>query len=184
MKPNMKSTRWIVLGALAGLAASAGVAQAKKTNRQIIERWFEVIDAKQFDKFGEVENADMEMTTPMGVMKGTQGHVQMTKGFAAAVPNFKHTISRCLESGETIACEGKFAGDNTGPMMMPTGQSLPASNKHVEFNWAGIATVKNGKVANVRVYFDMLGFMQQIGAIPPAHAEDKTAAGAQKLSGR
>ena len=36
-----------------------------------------------------------------------------------AFPNFKHTITRCIESGDTVACEGKFTGDNTGPMAMP-----------------------------------------------------------------
>ncbi|HET6281798.1 MAG TPA: ester cyclase [Polyangia bacterium] len=166
-EPNMKTNRWIVLGALAGLAAAGGVAQAKKiSNRQVLERWFEVIDAKQLDKFGDVETADMEMKTPMGVTKGTQGHVQMTRMFAAAFPNFKHTVSHCVESAENIACEGKFAGDNTGPMMMPNGQSLPASNKHVEFDFACAAIVKNGKIASAHAYFDMLGMMQQLGAIP------------------
>ena len=52
--------------------------------------------------------------------------------------------------------------------MMPTGQTMPATNKHVDFEWAGIAKVKGGKLSSVHVYFDMMGFMQQLGAAPVA----------------
>ena len=98
------------------------------------------IDSKQTDKLAGVEAADLEMKTPMGPTKGTEAHAQMTKMFAAGFPNFKHTISRCVESGDTIACEGKWAGDHTGPFAMPNGQSVPATNKHVEFEWAGFSS--------------------------------------------
>jgi predicted ester cyclase len=155
--------------AAAALVSAVALAAtgAKKTNRQVVERWFEIVDGKQFDKFGEIETADLEMTVPMGPVKGTEGHVQLSRGFAAAFPNYKHTLTSCVESGEAIACEGTFAGDHTGPMAMPNGQSLPATGKHVEFGWAGMARVKNGKVASVHVYFDNLSFMTQLGVIPP-----------------
>jgi len=150
---------------LAGLAAASAVHAKKESNRQIINRWFERIDSKQLDKLGDVEAVDIEMKVPTGPVKGTQGHQQLMKTFATAFPNYKHTVTQCVESGDTIACEGRFAGDNTGPMMTPTGQTMPATNKHVDFEWAGIAKVKDGKVSACHVYFDMMGFMQQLG--PP-----------------
>ena len=91
----MSTNRWIVVVALAGVALGAGVAQAKKEpNRQVMERWFEAVDSKQADKLASVEAADIEMKTPMGLTKGSEGHVQMTQMFAAAFPNFKHTPER------------------------------------------------------------------------------------------
>jgi len=182
----MRMNRWIVAGTLAGVALGSGMARAKKeSNRQVIERWFAAIDSKQTDKFAGVETADIEMKTPMGLTKGSEGHVQMTTMFAAAFPNFKHTLTRCVEAGDTIACEGKFTGDNTGPMSMPGGQTIPATNKHVEFDWSGMAQIKNGKVASANVYFDNMGFMQQLGLVPPApRADAKAAAGAQKMSAK
>jgi predicted ester cyclase len=102
--------------------------------------------------------------------QGPEGHVQMAKGFAMAFPNFKHVLTRCIESGDTIACEGKFVGDHTGPMGMPDGQSIPPTNKHVEFEWGGLAVIKNGKVASCNVYFDNMALMQQLGVVPPPPA--------------
>lgn len=182
----MNTNRWIVAGALAGVALGAGVAQAKKEpNRQVMERWFEAVDSKQTDKLAGVEAADIEMKTPMGLSKGTEAHAQMTKMFATAFPNFKHTLGRCVESGDMISCEGKFTGDNTGPMSMPNGQTIPATNKHVEFEWSGMAQIKKGKVAAADVYFDNMGLMQQLGLVPPPpHADAKTALGGPKMSAR
>src|SRR5438128_1250429 len=120
----MSRNRWAIVGIsagiVAGLSLGAAPSQAKKeSNRQVLERWFEVVDSKQLDKLAAFETPDVVMKTPMGVMKGTEGHQQMTKMFATAFPNFKHTLIRCIESGDMISCEGKFTGDNTGPMAMP-----------------------------------------------------------------
>src|SRR5258708_25505361 len=145
--------RIVIIAALAGLTIGAGAraVQAKKagagSNREVIDRWFAAIDSKQPDRLGEVETTDIEMKMPFGPMKGTQAHAQMTKMFATAFPNFKHTVSRCVESGDDIACEGRFTGDHTGPMAMPTGQTVPATNHHAEFDWAGTVRVSGGNVA-------------------------------------
>ena len=58
-------------------------------------------------------------------------------------------------------------------MTMPTGQTMPPTNKHVSFDWAGLATIKGGKVTSVHVYFDNMGFMQQLGVMgaPPKTAQ-------------
>jgi predicted ester cyclase len=156
------------LTALALTLLAAAPATAKKPSaKEFMERYFTAVDSKKPERIAEVDAADIEMVTPMGTFKGVQGHQQLTAGFAAAFPNFKHTVTRCIEQGENVACEGNFGGDHTGPMMLPNGQTIPATNKHVEFTWGGLATVKNGKVASVHVYFDTMAMMQQLGLIPP-----------------
>ena len=169
--------RWTMVRVFTVALLDAAGAQAntrdKGPNRRVMERWFELVDSHQTDRFGEVEAGDLDMKTPMGATKGSEAHVQMTKMFAAAF-NFKHTVGECVESGDRIACEGKFAGDHTGPMAVPGGQTIPATGKHVQFDWQGMARIKDGKVASVHVSFDNLGFMQQLGLVPPptsAHAE-------------
>jgi predicted ester cyclase len=149
---------------------AAPAAAKKETARQVMDRFFAVVDSKQLDKLAEVDAADLDLVTPMGAFKGVEGHQQMLTGFATASPNFKHTVTRCIEQGDTISCEGTFAGDHTGPLMMPTGQAVPATGKHFEFKWLGIATVKGGKVTSVHVYFDPMVMMQQLGLVPPAVA--------------
>lgn len=160
-----------VLTALALLTASlapggADAAPKKESLRQFMERYFVAIDSKDVSRFDEFEVPELEMSTPMGQTKTSAAHKQLTAGFAAAFPNFKHTLSRCLESGDSISCEGRFAGDHTGPMQMPTGQVVPPTGKHVDFAWGGFATVKGGKVVSLHVYFDPNVMMQQLGLMP------------------
>jgi predicted ester cyclase len=156
------------LTALALILLAAAPATAKKpTAKEFMERYFAAVDSKQPERLAEVDAQDVEFSTPMGTFKGLEGHKQLTAGFAAAFPNFKHTVTRCIEQGDTYACEGNFSGDHTGPMMMPNGQTVPATNKHVEFKWGGMATAKNGKVTSIHAYFDLMTMMQQLGLVPP-----------------
>jgi predicted ester cyclase len=159
--------------ALTLLAAAPATAAKKLSAKEFMERYFVAVDSKKPEKIAELDAADIDFMTPMGTFKGVAGHLQLTSGFATAFPNFKHTVSRCIEQAETVACEGSFAGDHTGPMMMPNGQSIPATNKHVEFTWGGIATVKGGKIASLHVYFDTMAMMQQLGLVPPAAVAKK-----------
>jgi predicted ester cyclase len=158
-------SRMLVVVALVAAGGAAHAAK-KETNRQVIDRFFTIVDGKDLNKLAEVDAVDLEMTTPMGPVKGLEGHKMLVKGFAAAFPNFKHTTSRCVESGDLISCEGTFSGDQTGPMMMPDGTSIPATKKHVAFPYLGIARIKDGKVAELHVYFDLMGFMGQLGLLP------------------
>ena len=149
------------------LALGTQAAAAKQTNRQVMDRFFAVIDSKQFDRLPEVEVADLVMTTPMGPVKGTEGHKQMLKGYSTAFPNFKHIDLHCVEAGDEIACDGKIVGDHTGPLMTPDGKAIPATNKHLELPYAGLAKIKGGKVVQLRIYYDMMSFMAQLGLLPP-----------------
>jgi predicted ester cyclase len=165
----MKNSLTSVLAiALTASGASGAIAAKKESARQVVDRFFEVVDSKQIDRLSEVDAANLIMTTPMGAFTGPQGHGQMLKGFGTAFPNFKHTTTRCVEAGDEISCEGTFSGDHTGPMMMPDGKAIPPTKKHVEFPYVGFAKVKGGKVAQLNVYFDVMSLIRQLGLVPPA----------------
>ncbi len=164
-------TRIALFMTLCAAPAATRTAAAKETNRQVMDRYFEAVDSKKVDRLDTVDAADLEMTTPMGATKGIDGHKQMVKGFATAFPNFKHAVTRCVESGDTISCEGTFTGDHTGPMGMPGGKTVPATGKHVQFPWLGISTIKAGKVSSVHVYFDTMTLMMQLGLVPAPGAK-------------
>jgi predicted ester cyclase len=167
-----KSLAALLALTLFAVGARSMAAAKKQTNRQVIDHFFQVVDSKAFDKLADVDAPDLVFTTPMGAFNGPEGHKQLLTVFATAFPNFKHTDYQCVESGDEIACQGRLVGDHTGPMMTPDGKSIPATKKHVDFAWGGFAKVKNGKVAKLNVYFDVMGMMQQLGLVP---APPKTA---------
>jgi predicted ester cyclase len=137
--------------------------QNKKTNRQVADAWQKVVDSKQFDNLVQVDATNFKMTNPFGAIEGVEGHKQFLTAFATAFPNYRHVITNSVEQGEWIAVEGRFIGDHTGPMMMGEG-SVPATNKHVEFTYAGFLKIdQEGKVAEFNVYLDTKSFLNQLG---------------------
>jgi predicted ester cyclase len=149
------------------VVAAPALAAKKPSPEAFMSHYFEAVDSKKPERLADVDAPDVVMVTPGGTFKGLEGHQQLTAFFAAAFPNFKHTVSHCIQQGDEISCEGSFAGDHTGPLRMPTGQTVPATQRHVEFPWLGMATIKNGKMASVHVYFDTMVMMTQLGLVPP-----------------
>src|SRR4051812_3800383 len=120
----MRKLVWgmLMVGVLCAVAAAE-----PKGNRAVVDRFFAVVDGKNVAKLAEVDAVDLDMVTPMGPVKGLEGHKQMIKGFATAFPDFKHTVTRCVENGDMISCEGTFAGTHNGTMTMPDGTQVKAT---------------------------------------------------------
>ena len=55
---------------------------------------------------------------------------------------------------------------NTGPIQLPTGETLPATQKEVRIRGVDIATVKDGRIVDYRLYFDEMEFLGQLGLLP------------------
>ena len=57
---------------------------------------------------------------------------------------------------------------NTGPLVTPDGNSLPATNKRVEMNGSAFFKANpEGLIAEEHFYFDTASFMGQLGIKPP-----------------
>lgn len=49
---------------------------------------------------------------------------------------------------------------------MPTGETMPATNKTIRIRGVDLATVKDGKIVSYRLYFDQAEFLTQLGLMP------------------
>jgi predicted ester cyclase len=67
--------------------------------------------------------------------------------------------------GEQAAEEGRFVGTHTGTLRTPGGD-LPPTGRTVDVPYALIFRVTNGKVTFVRLYFDQVELLTQLGLIP------------------
>jgi predicted ester cyclase len=81
--------------------------------------------------------------------------------FYAAFSDGKHTFHEIYESGDHVFARGSFSGTHTGDFMgmSPTGKEISVS----EMNFDRFA---DGKLVEHRGEADMVGLMQQLGAIP------------------
>ena len=87
------------------------------------------------------------------------------QGWRKAMPDVKGTVTNAVASGNTAVLEVTWEGTQTGPLDGPGG-TIPPSGKRQSTPAAWIFEFEGDRIKESRQYFDMMSFMQQIGAIP------------------
>jgi steroid delta-isomerase-like uncharacterized protein len=97
-------------------------------------------------------------------IEGTDALVETNKSWRAAFPDAHGTITNALESGDTVTLEITWEGTQSGPLQTEEGE-IPPSNKRVEVKAVQVMRMEGDKIKEIRHYFDMLGMLEQIGAV-------------------
>jgi ketosteroid isomerase-like protein len=105
-------------------------------------------------------------TPDEGEIRGRDNIVEYWRQMTEAVPEATFESLHAYEAGDTAIDEGFFSGRNTGPIQLPTGETLPATQKEVRIRGVDIATVKDGRIVDYRLYFDEMEFLGQLGLLP------------------
>lgn len=94
--------------------------------------------------------------------QGTSEIVTVWKGWGGAFPDSKATFEGACVVGNTVILEVTWRGTHTGTLQTPTGQ-IPATFKKIEMRACNVVDVVDGRVQQMRQYFDMATLMGQIG---------------------
>ena len=79
----------------------------------------------------------------------------------AAFPDGTHTIHETFEIDDRVALRGSFTGTHTGDFM-----GMAPTGKEITITFLNLDRFADGKLVEHRAEVDMLGLMQQLGAIP------------------
>ena len=88
-------------------------------------------------------------------------HKQFIIGLAKAFPDLHFKIEDIVVEDDKVAYRLNVSGTHKGEF-----QGIPPTDKKVSFSSTGISNIVDGKVAEDWVDADVMGLMQQIGAIP------------------
>jgi steroid delta-isomerase-like uncharacterized protein len=81
--------------------------------------------------------------------------------FFAAFPDLRVTTERLLAEGDEVTCRYIWQGTHRGDFF-----GVPATGKRVTVSGMSIYRIANAKIAEEWWLEDLLGLMQQIGAVP------------------
>ena len=96
--------------------------------------------------------------------KGVSGLTHWLQSWSNISTNMQCDTIKCVASSETtVVVEGHASGKNDGPILLPTGQTLKATGKHVDMIWVDIVELKGGKIYAQRTYYDTNRMMSQLG---------------------
>ena len=86
---------------------------------------------------------------------------QLTTAFLTAFPDAHYTLEDLIAEGDKVAYRYTFRATHQGEFM-----GIPPTGKQVSWTGIGIDRFKDGKFVETWFNMDMLGLMQQLGAIP------------------
>ena len=102
--------------------------------------------------------------------QGPDAIVELSKGCRQAFPDARGTITKAVESGDTVVLEIIWEGTHNGELKSPMG-SIPPTYKRVKIPAVQVVTIKGDKIVETKHYFDLMTMLAQIGALPtPATA--------------
>lgn len=137
-------------------------------NKAAIRAAFAAVDqAQSMDRMADYVTPDYISHLPGSPTMNLAGVVQFGNAFYTACPGLRHSIEDIIAEGDRVALRMRVIGTHTQPLMTPAGP-LPPQGKSFELLSINFLRFENGKVAEQYAAFDMMGFMQQIGAMPAA----------------
>lgn len=98
-------------------------------------------------------------------LSGKDEILEALRGWRAAMPDVRGTVTNAVASGNTVLLEITWEGTQTGPLAAPGG-TIPASGKRQITPAAWVFDFEGDKIKESRQYFDMAAFLEQIGAMP------------------
>jgi predicted ester cyclase len=157
-----------------GLPAPRQVRKEEKTvseeNKTIMHRFYEEwVHSGNEDVLEEILAPDCPLYfSGMFMGTGPEAFKQTRAMMYTAFPDFRWTFDEIIAEGETVAEHLTGRGTHQGEFMgvAPTGNQ-------VEIPAMAMARIREGKIAEMRGMPNMLGLMQQIGAVPsPGQTEE------------
>jgi predicted ester cyclase len=106
------------------------------------------------------------MTPDQGEIQGREAIRGYFKGQVDAFPDSGYESLHKHEAGNVAVDEGYFTGTHTGPLPMPSGESVPPTGRRVRVRACDIATVEGALITSHHFYFDQMEFLGQLGMLP------------------
>lgn len=137
--------------------------------REVMDRLTEALTSSpDLKAVAELYAPDAVAVTPDGgKIHGRDHIVEYWRQMTDAIPEATYESLYAYEIGDTAIDEGFFTGRNTGPIALPSGEYLPATQKEVRIRGIDLATVRDGHIVSYRLYFDQMEFLGQLGLLPP-----------------
>ena len=140
-------------------------------NEAVARSYYDAWNRRDFDA-ERATLADDVVVTVVGTgerLEGAADVVEAEKGWAVAFEDGTVEIDHVVVAGDTVVVEYTGRGTHTGPLQTPDGE-VPATGRTGSLGFCDVITIRNGKIAEMRAYFDTMSLMVQLGLLPESAA--------------
>jgi steroid delta-isomerase-like uncharacterized protein len=131
-------------------------------NEAVVRRWIEAYNERDMQT-----EADVLAPGYVAHVPGAPGPLdseawrQFTAPFMEAFPDLRFTVEDIFSVGDKVVARVAFHGTHRGEF-----RGIPPTGKEVAFSSIEVNRVVGGKVEEHWVELELLGLMQQLGALP------------------
>lgn len=171
---TMHRNRILILLSLVALVASCGTSPDARleANKALVQRFGDTVNAADWDGLDALLTEDFQRhsqaTAEMPEITSRDEFKALQRGFFASMPDQKVTLEYLVAEGDLVATYGMYSGTNTGP-----NNDIPATGRYAEMPFFTLFLIEDGRIAEVWVEWDNLGFLSQLGLFPPPMSEDE-----------
>ncbi len=133
-------------------------------NKTIARRIYEIITTGEFDRAEEIvdrEVPDNELRSGDPPAKLIETFKETFSEAREAFPDMRVTVEKVIAEGDTVAARVTWRATHKGEMM-----AIPATGREVTVSGMRFFRVAGDRIVEEWASDDMLGLMQQLGAIP------------------
>lgn len=143
-------------------AQRAGERATPAEAKALVRRFVEGFNAKDPASLSTAYGESYDLDFPGGPSgHGVAGIREASSAFLAAFPDLHFSIEALLSDGDRVAWRWVMTGTHRGAL-----GPFAASGARVTLPGVSLFTVRDGLIVEDRVRADMVGLLQQIGAIP------------------
>ena len=140
------------------------MSEAKKVLEQAVECW----NATDRDGWAALYTDDVVYEAPGGAR--ISGLPDLKEKYfytlVTAAPDRRSRDVILFAEGDHVVEEARYTGTHTGTWRNPDGAEVPATGKKLDFPFVGVFRVEKGKISSIRIYYDQIEVLTQLGLMP------------------
>lgn len=142
---------------------------SSEETRKLFQRWEEAMNARRLDDLDDILAPDFLrhcQATPHLDIRSREGFKDFLRMDTAAFPDNVQTFRQLVVEGDRVGFWATYEGTQTGPL-----GPLPPTGQRTSFDFAGIARMEDGKIAEFWITWDNMTILGQLGHLPAPAAE-------------
>jgi steroid delta-isomerase-like uncharacterized protein len=164
LEPVTPSEGWGGVRSRHRACREVSMSEAKRVLEEAIERW----NATDRDGWAALYTEDVEYEGPGGTR--ISGLADLKEKYfdalSTAAPDRASRDVVLIAEGDHVVELARYTGTHTDTWRSPDGLEIPATGRELDFPFVGVFQITNGKIRSIRIYYDQVEVLTQLGLMP------------------
>lgn len=131
-----------------------------QSSKDVVQRAITALNERNRETVAELHTEDAVLSDLDEEFHGVEAVIEHEWARYDAFPDMEYTIEEILADGDSVAARWLVTGTHEGEF-----EGIPPTGASVEFPVSGLFRVADGTITEIRLLYDALGMLQQLGVV-------------------